>query len=233
MKKHFWTFVLITISSLAFAQKNFIDQPFIETTSSADSLVVPNKIYISINLNEADSKNRKSVEEQERQLESILKKLNIDIEKNLSLLDLSSNFKNYFLKGQNVLKSKIYSLLVGNAVTAGKVLAELENVGISNVNIVKTEYSKADELILELKSKAVAKSKLTAEKLAKPLNQKVGKALFISDINTFSPMYEMQPMGIQMKAMASMADSQVADPINTEFQKLKFEVRVNVKYALE
>ena len=111
-----------------------------------NSLVVPDRIFVSINLNEADSKNRKSVEEQERLLESTLKKLNINTDKDLSLLDLSSNFKQYFLKGQNVIKSKMYSLLVHNAFTAGKVLAELENVGISNVNIEKTEYSKGDDL---------------------------------------------------------------------------------------
>ncbi|WP_246034310.1 MULTISPECIES: SIMPL domain-containing protein [Empedobacter] len=156
----------ILFANQIFAQKNYIDQPFIETNTKIDSLVIPDKIYLSINLNEADSKNKKSVEEQEKLLESTLKKLNIDTEKDLALLDFSSNFKQYFLKNQNVLKSKMYSVLVTNAITAGKVLLELEKVGISNVNIEKTEYSKAEELLLSLKSKAVLKSKLTAEKLS-------------------------------------------------------------------
>lgn len=138
----------ILFANQIFAQKNYIDQPFIETNTKIDSLVIPDKIYLSINLNEADSKNKKSVEEQEKLLESTLKKLNIDTEKDLALLDFSSNFKQYFLKNQNVLKSKMYSVLVTNAITAGKVLLELEKVGISNVNIEKTEYSKAEELLL-------------------------------------------------------------------------------------
>ena len=186
MKQTILSFLLIFCVNIISAQKNFIDQPFVETNAKVDSLVVPDRIYISINLNEADSKNKKSVEEQERLLQSTLKKLNINTEKDLSLLDFSSNFKQYFLKGQNVIKSKMYSLLVNNAVTAGKVLAELESVGISNVNIERTEYSKAEELLLELKSLAVEKSKITAQKLVKPLNQKIGKALYISDINTIS-----------------------------------------------
>ena len=164
MKTYLLTFSLIFLSTFNFAQKNFIDQPFVETTAKSDTLVVPDKIYISINLNEADSKNKKSVEEQERLLESTLKKLNINTERDLSLLDFSSNFKQYFLKGQNVIKAKMYSLIVNNAVTAGKVLAELENVGISNVNIEKTEYSKSEELILDLKAKAVEKSKKNCRK---------------------------------------------------------------------
>lgn len=198
-----------------------------------NSLVVPDRIFVSINLNEADSKNRKSVEEQERLLESTLKKLNINTDKDLSLLDLSSNFKQYFLKGQNVIKSKMYSLLVHNAFTAGKVLAELENVGISNVNIEKTEYSKGDDLLLELKSIAVEKSKITAQRLAKPLNQKIGKAIYISDVNTASNVLQGQTQGIRIRGMASLYGNKAENPIYKEFQKVKFEVQVNVKYQLE
>jgi uncharacterized protein len=233
MNRNLLSIILFAISSLTFAQKNFIDQPFLETTTKADTLVVPDRIYISINLNEADSKNKKSVEDQEKQLETTLKRLNVDTEKDLSLLDFSSNFKNYFLKGQNVVKSKMYSLLVNNAVTAGKVLAELENVGISNVNIERTEYSKAEELIMELKSKAVEKSKLTAEKLVKPLNQKIGKALYISYTNTISNALQGEAPGFQMRGMSNIYGNRAAEPIYTEFQKVKFEVQVNIMYALE
>jgi uncharacterized protein YggE len=233
MNRNILTIILLTVSNLIYAQKNFIDQPFVETTAKSDTLVVPDKVYISINLDEADSKNKKSVEEQEKLLEMTLKKLNIDTETALSLLDFSSNFKKYFLKGQNVVKTKMYSLLVNDAVTAGKVLAELETVGISNVTIERTEYSKAEELILELKSKAVAKSRLTAEELAKPLNQKIGKALYISDVNTISNALQGQAPGIQIRGMSSLYGSRAADPIYTAFQKVKFEVQVNVKYVLE
>ena len=233
MKKIFLTFLILVCAKSLSQTKNFIDLPYIETSAKADTLVIPDKIYISINLNEADSKNKKSVEDQEKQLEATLKKLNIDTEKDLSLLDFSSNFKSYFLKGQNVIKSKMYSLLVSNAVTAGKVLAELESVGISNVTIERTEYSKAEELLLGLKSKAVVKSKLTAERLVKPLNQKIGKALYISDINTMSNALQGQAPGVQIRGMTSIYGNRDTDPIYTEFQKVKFEVQVNIKYALE
>lgn len=233
MKRIFLTFLILVCAKSLSQTKNFIDLPYIETSAKVDTLVIPDKIYISINLNEADSKNKKSVEDQEKQLEATLKKLNIDTEKDLSLLDFSSNFKSYFLKGQNVIKSKMYSLLVSNAVTAGKVLAELESVGISNVTIERTEYSKAEELLLELKSKAVVKSKLTAERLVKPLNQKIGKALYISDINTMSNALQGQAPGVQIRGMSSIYGNRATDPIYTEFQKVKFEVQVNIKYALE
>ncbi len=45
--------------------------------------------------------------------------------KQLKLQDLSSDFKNYFLKRKNVLRSKIYRLEVFDAVTAGQELIAL------------------------------------------------------------------------------------------------------------
>ncbi|MHC5310546.1 SIMPL domain-containing protein [Myroides sp. LJL116] len=233
MKKTLLFLIFLFSASQLLAQKNYLDQPFIETTARADSLVIPDKIFISIHLNESDSKNKKSVEEQERQLESVLKNLNIDTHKDLSLLDFSSNFKQYFLKGQSVIKTKMYSLLVRDAVTAAKVLTELENVGISNVNIERTEYSKSQELLLELKSKAVLKSKLTAESLAKPLQQKVGKAIYISDDNSISNALQGQALGITIRGMSSLYGAKSIEPMYTEFQKIKFEAEVNVKYILE
>lgn len=233
MKKIFLLLIILGTQTTTFAQKNYIDQPFIETVANADTLVIPDKIFISINLNEADSKNKKSVEDQEKMVETTLKSLNINTEKDLSLLDFSSNFKNYFLKGQNIIKSKMYSLLVRDAVTAGKVLAELENIGISNVNIERTEYSKEEELILTLKSIAVRKTKKTAEKLANPISQKVGKVIYISDINTISNALQGKAPGITIRGMSSIYGSRATEPIYTEFQKVKFEVQVSVKYLLE
>ena len=41
--------------------KNFIDQPYIETTAKVDSLVKPDIIYLDILLQEKDNRNKVSV----------------------------------------------------------------------------------------------------------------------------------------------------------------------------
>ena len=224
--------MMMSIQSLSFAQKNFIDQPYIETSASADTLVVPDRIYISIRLSEADNKNKKSVEELEQLLEETLKQIGIDTEQNLSLSDLSSNFRYYLLKGQNILKTKEYSLLTYDAITTAKVFIELENVGISNVSIDRTEYSKAEELVLELKSKAVLKSKMIAQQLAEPLGQKLGKAIWISDAttNALPGILYGRVAGISVRGASK---SKTYSPIVTEFEKIKFEAQVSVNYILE
>lgn len=232
MKNILLVMLLVIAAIKSNAQKNFIDQPYVETSAKADSLVIPDRIFIAILLNEADSKNKKSVEEQERLLETTLQQLKINTAKDLSLLEAASNYKQYFLKGQNIIKVKKYSLVVTDAVTTGQVMAELENVGISNVTIERTEYSKATELRLELKEKAVIKSKQTAEVLAKPLNQKIGKAIFISDanVNNYTNALQGQVSGLKVRGLSSL---NTVNPIFVEFEKIKFEVEVNVKYILE
>ena len=236
MKKSFLIFVMFFVWNLFSAQKNFLDQPYIEVSATADTLVVPDRIYVSITLNEADSKNKKSVEEQEKQLETILKKLKINTDKDLSVLGFSSDFKKYFLKGQNILKTKKYSLLVRDAYTLANVIISLEEAGISNTEVEKVEYSKSKELLLELKSEAVKSSRITADKLVKPLNQKAGKALYISDTNyggigdyelTTNEIFSLQEMDYK-KGSASEEFLRKLD-----FEKIKFFAVVRVKYQLD
>ena len=235
MKKSFLIFVMFFVWNLFSAQKNFLDQPYIEVSATVDTLVVPDRIYVSITLNEADSKNKKSVEEQEKQLEMILKQLKINTDKDLSVLDYSSNFKKYFLKGQNILKTKKYSLLVRDAYTLANVIISLEEAGISNTEVEKVEYSKYKELLLELKSEAVKRSRITADKLVKPLNQKAGKALYIY-ANESQDMYGEEPL-VYYRGRDPIEVSKISASEEflrkLDFQKMRFSATVNIKYQLD
>ena len=128
--------------------KNFLDVPYLETSARVDTLVTPDKIYLSITIKEKDSKGKKSVEEQENKMAQRLKDLGIDVDQQLTIKNLASDFKKYFLRSKDVLKSKQYSLLVYDGLSAGKVMAALEDLGIANTYLEKTEYSKMDELEL-------------------------------------------------------------------------------------
>jgi hypothetical protein len=224
-------FMLIAFQGQA-QEKNFIDQPYLETSATVDSFVTPDRIFISILLNEDDSRNKRSTEALEQQLMEKLKQLNIPVDQDLSLQDYSSNFKSYFLKGKNILKVKNYSVLVRDAAVASRVLTELEHTGISNVHIERVEYSKAAEVILELKAKAILKAKENAIKMIEPLNQKIGKAMYISDNNTISNALQGKAAGIQIRGASALYGSRAPEPILVDFQKIKFEGQVTVKFAI-
>src|SRR5690606_30161287 len=203
-------------------EKNFIDQAYLETTAIVDTLVVPDQIYLSILITEKDTRGRTSVEELENRMNTKLIALGIDTKKQLTLSDVTSNFKNYFLKGTDVLKNKAYTLLVHDAETAGKVIVGLESIEISNVYLSKTEYSKLEELKIELKQKAVLIAKLQAESMLKPLNQNLGKALYISDLNSnITNLLQGKAAGIQIRGYNSEYKAKEYQPIDIEFEKIK------------
>lgn len=215
-------------------EPNILNQPYIETSAEADSLVVPDRIHISVLLNEADFRGKKSVEEQEQLFKQALVKAGVDIEKDITLLDFGSNYKRYFLKGKDVIKNKLFNVLVRDAVTAGKVLVRLEEVGISNVMITKTEYSGAKNLVLQLKGLAVKRAKQQAEALAVPLNQKVGKALLIKDMDrsNYTPSYNA-PGTVVLRGVGTINNDTTLNPFDVDFDKIKFVSTVQVVFALE
>jgi hypothetical protein len=96
---------------------------------------------LDILISEEDTNGRTSVEKLEQKMISELEKLSIDIEKKLFIADAGSNFESYFLSGQKILKNKSYSLLVYQASTLGSILKVLQDIEISNINLVKTEHS--------------------------------------------------------------------------------------------
>jgi len=232
MKKINFLLMLSLIGLSAYSQqKNFIDQPYLETTAMVDTMVTPDRIYLSILITERDTKNKTSVEELENRMNSKLKKLGIDTKKQLFLSDVTTNFKKYFLRGQNVLKNKAYTLLVYDALTAGKVIVGLESIEIANVHINKTEYSKLEELKIDLKRRAVIKAKKQAKAILEPLDQNLGKAIFISDLNNTN--YYPQRAEMQMRGLMSKNAEADFEPIDIEFKKIKIQSNITIKFSID
>jgi uncharacterized protein YggE len=209
--------------------KSFIDQPYVEVAGSADTLVTPDEIYIKINISEKDTKNKTSVEDLERKMFDALKAMGIDVEKNLTTSDLSSNFKTYFLKSKDIMKSKDYMLKVKDAVTATKVFIKLEDLGISNSSIDHVDYSKMEEMKNIMRTKAIENAKSRAIALTKPLQQDIGPAIFISD----NEVYPIRPLAREAKLnLYQASDSAEALP-QIDFEKIEVSSNVNAKFILK
>lgn len=214
--------------------KNFIDQPYLEVTGSADSLVTPNEIYIKIIINEKDTKDKIPLEEQELKMYNGFKSLGIDVDKNLTTSDMASYFKFYILKSKDIMKSKQYILKVGDAVTASKVFIELESLGISNTSIERVDHSDLENIKNQMRSKAVENAKSRAVALTNPLNQTVGPAIHIADNEIYKTTNQLNGnlqevvvvgYGLRKKAEAELP--------KIEFEKIKVAANINVKFILK
>ena len=225
--------LLIFITINAFSQnKSIYEKPFIEVSGQADTLVLPNKIWINVLLMEKDTKGKKSVEDLEKEMILKLQEIGINTDKNVSVKDMSSNYKIYLLRQNDVFKSKTYSVLVTNAQTASKVFLGLEKIGISNVQIEKIENDQQKNIRLLLNEKAILRAKQIAEILTKPLSQKVGNAIQINNFEDISNQLMGNIAGIAVRAQGSFYSEAPSEP-NIEFEKIKIVSNVQVRFLLE
>ncbi len=228
------TLLLITALFLFFAgmaqEKNYIDFNYIEITGKAQTEVAPDEIYLNIIINEKDNKGKVSLEKQEKEMFKKLTALGIDLEKNMTVLDMNSFYEKYILKRNKILLTKSYILKVGSADMTAKAFAALEEAGISDVSIAKTALSNIEKVRDQVMEKAAINAKEKAILLANALGRKVGKAIFIQNYDN----YAMQVRGVQPMTKMSMAegdDSFVAPVL--EFEKIRFEHTVLVRFGLE
>jgi len=224
-------------STIAFSQngeKNYIDQNFIEVTGKAEMKISPDKIFISVQLNEKDYKNKASLTESENKMLKTLEEIGIDISKDLFVKDISSNFKYYLLTRNKILLSKDYQILVRESKLVSKVFIELEKVGISNISIEKLENSEIEEYRKEVKINAIKAAREKAEYLAKAINQDIGRAIFISEnVNVGRTSWTPQNSNsIMIRGSSSIYGSKAAD-IDIDFEKIKLEYTILCKFELK
>lgn len=230
----------LTLSAYAFClvlfanaqTKNFIDQPYIEVSGNADTLITPNEIYIRIVLSEKDTRDRVPIEELEQKMVAALKGLGVDTEKDLTTSDMTSSFKSYLLKGKDVIKTKHYTLKVANAVTASSVFINLEEMDISNTSIERVNHSDLDNLRNAMRTKAIIDAKVRAMVLTKPLNQSVGPAIHIVDAENVSQQLQGRVAGIQVRGYSTMQKIDTELP-KIEFEKIRVSANINARFTLK
>ena len=235
MKKTITIFLITLVLNTFGQEKNFLDKSYIEVSGKADTLVTPNRIYIDVLILEKDTKGKESVEDLEQKMLSKLTEIGVNVETDVVMKDMISVFKKYFLKTTDIQKSKSYSILAYDAMQTTKVFIGLEEIGISNVTIEKTEHSDFEKLQLSVNSKAIKNAKATAESYLIPLNQKTEKAIYVGNISTTNQLAG-RVAGIQVRGIGSLNEVNYKNksylaPI--EFEKIKISCEVGVRFEIE
>ena len=228
------TFIILLISSLTYAQtgeKNFIDQNYIEVTGKAEMEIRPDEIFLKIFINEKDYKGKQTLEDLEQLMKDKLVEIGIDISENLAVKDLVSNFKNYWIKGNKIYTSKEYQLLVNSAKTAGLVFQELESIGISNITIDRVDHSEIQKFKSEVKVRAMRVAKLKAESLANTIDQTIGKAIYIRELESFNIVGKVSGVSNIVVSSSSILKDKEQTPL-IEFEKIKLEYSILARFEL-
>ena len=210
--------------------KNFIDMNYIEVAGYNKTEVTPDKIFINFRINEADTKGRISVAQLERDVIAAFRRIGIDVQNKLTVSDMSSGFKKYLLRGQDVMNSKDYTVEVGSAAVASQVFDELDKAGVANASVQRVDHSDMENIIIQSRAAAVRNAQAKARALAEAVGQKAGRALYIQDIDrTYSPVVYRAAVvkSTVLGEAAGGGDSSL------EFEDITVESNVTVCFALE
>lgn len=229
MKKILLVFAITVMAAGVSAQeKNFLDVNYIEVTGRADMEITPDEIYLSITISEGDG-NRKTLAQREQEMMRALRDIGIDLAKDMTVGDMTSDLKTYTLRKNTVQTSKTYQLKVNGATQLSNVFNVLSKESITDANVSKVDVSNIEELRDQVRAMSVKAAQKNAATLAGAVGQSIGKAIYIQDYG-----YNSRPFANVMMARGAVADEAVSlDVPELEFQKVKLEYSVTARFLLE
>lgn len=204
---------------------------YIQVNGRAEKEIVPDEFYLSVVINERDSKGRISVESQQRDMIAALKQQGVNVEKQLKVANLSSEF---FKKNTSVATAK-YQLQLGSAAEVARVWQALDKLGISNVSILRVSHSRIEALKEEVRVEAIRNAQQSARTLAEALGQSIGKCFYIWDSNNdIMPAYYNNAVTMRsMKMMDAAGAEEAADEEPLDFKTIRLQYSVQTKFVLE
>ena len=225
--------ILISVEiSAQSGEKNFIDQNYVEVIGKSEMEITPDLIYLQVLINEKDTKNKISVPELEAKMIEKLKGIGIDITKDLLIKDISSNFKYYLLARNEILLSKEYQILVHDGKTASQVFLELEKIGISNISIDRIENSNIVQFRKDVKINAIKAAKEKAESLTLALNQSVGRAIYIQELENYIN-NTRNSNSIMIRGFSNgIYEKDESPALDFDFEKIKIEYSILCRFEL-
>lgn len=229
MKKLIAMAVVALMALPAAAQMQEAYPSYIQVTGRAEKELTPDEFYLQIVINERDSKGKISVESQQRDMVAVLRKLGVDVEKQLKMANLSSEF---FKKNTSVAMAK-YQLQLGASGEVAKVWQALDDLGISNISILKVTHSQLDKYKQEVRLEAMRNARESAQEMAGAIGQTIGKCFYIYDSNSnvLPVMYDNAVLMRSAKAAVDAESAAEEDPL--EFKTIKLEYGVQAKFVLE
>ena len=207
--------------------------PMINVSGEGKIKIIPDQAAISISVETKGAKATEVKKENDSKIDAVLKyikKMNIAKEDfQTQRVNLYPNY-DYEKKKSNYMATQTVVILLRDLNKYDALMDGMVDVGINRIDNVEFKSSKMDALQSDARKLAMQNAKAKAEDFVSVLNQKVGKAMTISD-NTQTyfpprPMYEMKTM--------AMADGGGGAPRETlATGEIELVVNVSVSFVLE
>ncbi|MES2780356.1 MAG: SIMPL domain-containing protein [Bacteroidota bacterium] len=234
MKRLFALMAIGCFTTATFAQTE--TKPFprtIEVTGSAEMEIGPDEVYLNVNLREymKDKTTKVNLNEIDKEFQKALAALKIDL-KDVSVEGANAYYNydyNYWrneMKHTDFLASKIYIIKLHDLEKYNELMQKLDNKGIENAYLQRTDNSKIEEYRQQVKINALKAAKNKAKLMVEAIGNQLGEAVFIREINAGNV---YQP--IRYKTMSNMAmdteSSGGGEPVQMQKIKIRFEVEAH------
>jgi uncharacterized protein YggE len=210
----------------------------IEVTGSAEMEVSPDEIYVNFTVQEYYDKQKKKIDIDQIQKDFLDKcskagigKERIQIQ-NMSGFDQSNWYWRKKKKEQpDLLASSTYTIKFSSAADIDKLVNLLDDNATSNMRISRTSHSQIEEYRKQIKTKALQAAKSKAQYLCESIGEKVGKTIYIQEIN--NDYNQPQPYLMDgMYANAAMAKNSSANE-GIEFKVIKIRYEILARFEIQ
>ena len=236
MKGLLLSIAVLSITTFSYAQVATVlhEKSYIEVEGSADTLVVPDMIYLKIEIDERiDGKTKISIEDQEEEMKKTLIANGISLE-DLSLSDANTDIVQVKWKKQ-VLSISNYLLKVSSAKEVAMVFEKLNEIKINNIYIEKVNHTKYDAIVKEIEIKAMKDAKNRADYLLHAIGETTGKSLIVRhNINPYPyPVMRTMatPNSIQLDENGNSLSKN--ERLDIQFSKIKIASNIYVKFEVK
>ncbi len=204
--------------------------PMINVSGEGKIKVVPDQVLISFSLESKGTKADEVKRENDKKIDAILKfiKKSSIAKEDFQTQRVSLN-PNYDAakKKYNYIATQTIQILLKDLSKYDELIEGLLNEGINRIDNVEFKSSKIEALQSEARKLAIKDAKSKAEDFVSVLNQKVGKAILISDN---SQSFNLQPVMYRMKSM-NMDDASPRETLAAG--EIELIVNVSVSFVLE
>jgi uncharacterized protein YggE len=208
----------------------------ITVTGSAEMEIVPDEIYVIVDLKEYEKKGqgKVSIDKIRQDFLAAVRLLGLP-DSSVSVAAYDGYNGNPWLRKKNkkdeLYASISYQVKLKSAAQVDQLVDQLDDNATNNFYIARTSHSKLEEFKKNLKIQAVKAAKEKAIYLAEAINERVGEAVTINEPNEYFQPYYNTVANVRMLKQVN-AES-VNDQQQADFKKIKLKYDVTVVFALK
>jgi uncharacterized protein YggE len=240
MKSTIFTALMLLVMLATSAQT--IPNPYpktINVTGSAEMEVVPDEIYVQVELKEYEKKGggKVGIEKIRQQFLAHAKSIGLP-DSLISIAAYDSYNANPWLrkkkKKEELYATISYQLKLKSSTQLDALVDGLDDEATANFFIQRTSHSRLADYRRQLKIEAVKAAKEKARYLAEAIDEQVSVAVTIQEpVEYFIPYYNQRVSNMMVRSKAADGADMAPEQGNADFTKLKLKYDVTVTFALK